>query len=128
MTDVDTFLEHYGVKGMKWGVRKKHESSGGSSSSKPAKTKVTSADIHQARYRQSLRARKYQESQGDFIVARTAKGQDAAEKIMRAREKEYFTNPDAKLAARSTTGEKVAAAIVYGAVGLTIASTILLRR
>ncbi|ADD80907.1 gp016 [Rhodococcus phage ReqiPepy6] len=38
-SDVDSFLAHYGVKGMKWGVRKKSsgESSGGSSEEHPVR-------------------------------------------------------------------------------------------
>lgn len=41
-------LEHYGIKGMKWGVRKKHDSGSGSSST-PAKPKPTmSADAKHA--------------------------------------------------------------------------------
>lgn len=35
MQDVDNFLAHYGVKGMKWGVRRS-DGSGSSGSSKPA--------------------------------------------------------------------------------------------
>lgn len=41
--DVDGFLAHYGVKGMKWGVRKDRKSSGGRSSSKDEKTSVDQA-------------------------------------------------------------------------------------
>lgn len=34
MTDIDSFLIHYGVKGMKWGVRKEYASTSGTSSSR----------------------------------------------------------------------------------------------
>ena len=34
----DDFLEHYGIKGMRWGVRRKNPSGGSSS---PAKTRTT---------------------------------------------------------------------------------------
>lgn len=98
----DDVLAHYGVAGMKWG---KH------------KGKPTTADIHQARYRQGLRLQKAQEAQGDFIVARTNKGKDKAEKIMRQREKEYFNNPDAALANKLTKGEKWAVGLTYGSLG-----------
>lgn len=33
--DLDTFLEHHGVKGMKWGVRKAEDSSGSSPTRRP---------------------------------------------------------------------------------------------
>ena len=41
MDDVDTFLEHFGVRGMKWGVRKK---SGDGSVEAPASGKQRSDD------------------------------------------------------------------------------------
>lgn len=39
--DAETFLAHYGVKGMRWGVRKKRDSSSGSSSKKDDYDSVT---------------------------------------------------------------------------------------
>jgi len=42
MDDVDTFLEHFGVRGMKWGVRKK--ASGDGSVESPSKGKPKSED------------------------------------------------------------------------------------
>lgn len=39
--EVDTFLEHYGVRGMKWGVRRTHPESTGST---PKKIKELSED------------------------------------------------------------------------------------
>ena len=40
-TDIDSYLEHHGVKGMKWGVRKDRRSGSSSSSSSKAKTSKT---------------------------------------------------------------------------------------
>lgn len=43
--EVNDFLEHFGVKGMRWGVRKKEESSGEESSQKKKNTKRNVAII-----------------------------------------------------------------------------------
>lgn len=94
--------------------------------SKPVKP--TTQDILAARARQTIRDRKFQEAQGDFMVARGAKGKNEAERIMRQMEKEYFTGDDAKTASRMTTGEKwvtglsVASLALY-VVGGTVAAT-----
>ena len=115
----DNFLAHYGVKGMKWG---KHASS--APTSRKERRMKQDHEVLTARQRQQARARKYEEAQGDFFVARTAKGQDKAEKIMRKMEKDYFTHPDAATAQKLTSGEKRAVGIAYGAMGLMAVSLI----
>lgn len=122
----EDFLAHYGVVGMKWGKHKSRSASNPDGSGTGKNGKVTSGDIHLARQAQSARLRKYQEAEGDFYVARTAKGQDKAEKIMRQREHDLFNNPDAKMAARMTKSEKVGAGIVYGMAGVMAISYIAL--
>ena len=107
---VEDFLAHHGVPGMKWGKHKAKKDQGGTGKN----GKITSGDIHLARFKQQARLRKLQEAEGDFYVARTAKGQDKAEKIMRKHEKAFFNNPDAAMAAKMTKAEKVGAGIVYG--------------
>jgi len=47
MDDVDTFLEHFGVRGMRWGVRKKAASGDGSVDA-PARGKQRSEDARTA--------------------------------------------------------------------------------
>jgi hypothetical protein len=124
-TPAEEFLAHHGVVGMKWGKHKaKSDSSSGGS--RKERRQANDSKIHEARRAQSARLRKLQEAEGDFYVARTAKGQDKAEKIMRQREKDLFTNPDAATANKFTTGEKVANGIAYGLAGAFAVSAIAL--
>ena len=128
---LDDIMAHYGKKGMHWGVRNSRPDLADVTASrqttkvaKPKKVKVTSSDIKAARARQAIRERKYEESQGDFMVARTNKGQDKAEKVMRKLENDYFLGKDANTAARMTRGEKIGTAILLGASGLILAGMV----
>ncbi|QED11513.1 membrane protein [Arthrobacter phage Qui] len=119
----EEFLAHYGVQGMKWGKHKakSDRSSGGS---RKEQRQANNAKIHDARRAQAARLRKLQEAEGDFYVARTAKGQDKAEKIMRQREKDLFNNPDAETAAKLTSGEKWYVGVSYGLAAISVASMV----
>lgn len=123
---LDEVMAHVGVKGMKWGHVKSDEgvSSGGSGSGSTKKSKPTTQDIHAARFRQNIRERKYESAVGDYMVARTNKGQDAAEKVMRSLEKDLYLGKDAKTANKYTKGEKIATGIAYGVAGAMVAATI----
>ncbi len=100
MTDEDS-LAHYGVKGMKWGQRKK----------------ANSFDIKKARRNVGAERDKLRE-QAD-VVARTHKGNRAAQQAkLDKMTAAYLKNPDRVTSARLTRGEKVASVLLTGPLGL----------
>ena len=101
-------LVHYGVQGMKWGVRKSNP---------------TSTDIHSARVRQAAR-----KANANLATARlneaSAGGNKAKQKsAVKAFEKAHLdvlTNEDAVTSQRMTKGEKWTIGILAGPVGLAV--------
>lgn len=104
-------LKHHGVKGMHWGHHTTHP--GGDSSAK-SKKKVTSDDIYNARDRQDARLRRLQEFSDKHTLATNKKGRDEAERMIKKIGDELVNGPDAKLAAKSTTGEKWMKGVGWG--------------
>lgn len=94
------YLQHQGVKGMKWGVRKSASTSGGS---KPRKVKYTDSQIREAR------ARVF--SERSALFKNMTKGQKLSVAILgessSALPKSYLKNPDRQIAFRMTKAEKV---------------------
>jgi len=93
-------LAHYGVKGMKWGKRKKY----------------TTQEIHDARARQRSRFANL-EAQVHKTNLSTGKAQEANAKKLVKLHNDLETNKDAAVAARMTKGEKAANLILAGPIG-----------
>lgn len=88
-------LEHYGVKGMRWGVRK--------SSSE----RVSTEQIKAARLKNDARLAKIQQADIDYRLATTKKGKKAAIDTIAKYGREINNDPDTRIASKMTKGEKV---------------------
>ena len=100
-------LEHYGKKGMKWGVRK---------------AKPSTSDIKDARARQASRIHEVNNRTHELNLA-TAPGSGKSKKAQDTAVKKYqqaiknLDNSDTAVAARMTRGEKAALLILTGPIG-----------
>jgi len=119
---IEEAMEHFGKKGMHWGVRKGADSGSGGGS--PKKVKPTTADIQGARFRTQARVKRINSASEDHAVATSSKGRSAAMKIINDNIKADLKSGDSKLAAKSTKGEKIAAGIAYGLSGAIVVSMI----
>lgn len=89
--DVDDFLEHFGVKGMKWGVRR----------DKPSTNAIISA-----RTRVAGRQRQLQSQADKLNLATSEKSRNKEAKTFAKMEADFLKSPDRVTAARMTRGEK----------------------
>ena len=122
MNSTDEFLAHFGVKGMKWGHRKSINTV-----QKAPKKKYSSDEILSARQRQFDRINKINRHAEDVRLASSAKGRASAQKMVDKYANQYVNSKDKEIAAKSTRGEKAAAALVYGSLAVVTLSNILLR-
>lgn len=120
--EVDEFLAHHGVAGMKWGHRKT-SSSGSSSakSTKPAKKKYTSQEIIAARARHNARVAKLNSALIDASYAQHPKVKAQAEKLVEQHAKTIANNQkDAEIAGKMTKGEKWATGLGLAGAALAV--------
>lgn len=106
---VEDFLAHYGVKGMRWGVRKLDN--GNRTKVRPKRASYD--DIRSARRRQTARESAIEEARDRIKAA--PKGSAAASKAGEAHQKavsEYLNSPDRVTANRLLKGEKVALGVL----------------
>lgn len=142
-TLVDDFLEHAGVKGMKWGVRKAESQeriNNGNHTSPKNPNKVARAEkkaakkaareeedrqIIGARIRQEKRVANLNNKAAATYTATTKKGQKAAEEAYARAEKKALNNPDVETSQKLTSGERAVArvntAVALTAIGFTLA-------
>lgn len=108
-------LLHYGVKGMRWGVRKDRSSSAGPS--RWEKRRARDQEIKDARARQASRQGETLKAEAALYNSVVTGGRKEAVATLRERQNDYFKNPDYALAAKKTTGEKAVATmlVAYGA-------------
>lgn len=126
--EVASFLEHFGAKGMKWGVRKSSaERSAGRAMNKASRRKDTDKidkTIDRARGRTSSGKTKaaWKKAKGEHSANKTKLGSREARKILnKAREKKYKDINNAQ-AAKSGKETAVAVGILAVVGGLSIAS------
>ena len=128
-------LMHYGIPGMKWGVRKNRVSK----SAKIKEARAKNAELTKRRQTEIEKRKKfydtidpdkdYDSRVRDWAKLKPAKQKqiDAIEKTIRSLEHEIYTND--KLAKQRTAGEKAVDALsAAGALSVTVASMIALDR
>ena len=98
----EDFLEHYGVKGMRWGQRGR------------------SAQINAARKRQGAKARTYQRAEDDALKAydKGPKAYAAAKAKADKLKKEFDDSPDRPISMKMTMGEAAVSLMLLGPIGL----------
>lgn len=119
MEEVDKFLEHAGVKGMKWGVRKAEDSGGSAGSSKPKKTKTDKAPSAGKQRDMETKAARARLNEGKSVVRKLI-NMDSFGKPLGGRQVLQLNNKgnspeDIAIASRMTRGQKVALGVVAGA-------------
>lgn len=144
MAEVDDFLAHYGVKGMKWGKRKNSDSGGSDRSSArnerklerakvnvektkayaEAKTKgikYESAAIKEARAKISAADAKYSIAKAEARVLRQTEGKAAVKKAIRSarldRDLEYIRS---ERQASLKTGTEIVTELLFGIGGMAL--------
>lgn len=94
---LEEVVQHFGVKGMRWGVRR---------------TTYKSGEIKDARRRSQSLARGVQNAEDKVNLAKTPAAKASAQKEWDKASKDWLRSPDRATAMRMTAGEKAAAAML----------------
>ena len=125
--ELEDVIAHYGVKGMRWGVRRTPEQL---AKRQVRDNKVTdkagnklkgaerTARIKEARGNVKKQELAVQKAQIEKAQATTKKGRDAANEVLKREYKKYVNHPDLADSLAQTRGQKAAFALATGAVGL----------
>lgn len=120
-------LTHYGVKGMRWGVRRsdaqlaKATKPKGKAGKEPSKSKQKTNRIKQARGRSAKQEVRVQKAKAELLLAENDKQRKGAAKKLETEYGKYVNSPDRTTAARMTRGQK--AAVGAGALLATVMTT-----
>ena len=110
--DEELYLEHYGVKGMRWGVRKSKQERQKARGEKREKREQKNKDIIAARKRQKNREKDIRRKEMAVYKSVVSGGYKEANKAYSEAQKAYYKNPDRKTARRRTSGEKKITAVL----------------
>lgn len=101
----ETTLAHYGVKGMRWGVRKDNIDKSRALSARQKQRLENDKKVHQARATQKRAGDTYEKATLDYLNSTTSEGRRAAEKVMDKAFAEAYDPKTVMMADSLTSGE-----------------------
>ena len=122
----DHELLHHGVKGMKWGVRKKSDGTSSGRSTRAEKKQARrqhDADIKKARAQNVDHINDAFQKRANYDKQTTDKGRKVAEKLLNESIEKYEKNFE--LSMEKTRGEKIARNLIYVAGGVAATTAVL---
>jgi hypothetical protein len=114
--EISDFLDHHGVKGQKWGIRKQHQVNK-ASRQRERKRNRKQIDAARERYRTTA-GPNYQKAKAQYKIDKKIKGRAEAMRILN-KTKDKNIN-DYVTGSRVRDGKEVAGAIAGGALGLAL--------
>jgi len=128
---LDEALEHYGVKGMKWGVRRSQAQLDRAAGRKRttvkervAKSKAKTAETKDARARVASKERQLNRQVDRVNLAEAGKKQADEYLKLEKMSVDFLKDPDRSTALRLTTGEKAAMAAIAAVPGIGTAAAV----